>query len=52
VLVAHEDELDERFAVFFPQLQGFVGEWIENARSGPTGLGLASRASGGTYPKV
>jgi acyl carrier protein phosphodiesterase len=29
VLVAHEDELDERFAVFFPQLQQFVGEWVE-----------------------
>ena len=28
VLVAHEDELQRRFEAFFPQLQGFVGEWI------------------------
>ncbi|MEO6800133.1 MAG: ACP phosphodiesterase [Rhodanobacter sp.] len=29
VLVAHEDELQRRFEAFFPQLQGFVGEWTE-----------------------
>ncbi|WP_426701253.1 ACP phosphodiesterase [Rhodanobacter sp. Col0626] len=29
VLVARETELQERFEAFFPELQGFVREWIE-----------------------
>lgn len=29
VLVAHEEELQQCFDVFFPQLQGFVEEWLE-----------------------
>ncbi|MGN6706222.1 MAG: ACP phosphodiesterase [Rhodanobacter sp.] len=29
VLVAREEELQRRFEVFFPELRGFVREWIE-----------------------
>ena len=28
VLVEHEGELQRRFEAFFPQLQGFVGDWM------------------------
>ena len=51
VLLAHEGELDERFAVFFPQLQGFVVEWIEKSQVDPGALGLAAFASGRSGPK-
>lgn len=46
VLLAHEDELDRRFELFFPQLRGFVAAWIEKAQIGPGGLDVASPASG------
>ena len=46
VLLAREDELQRRFEVFFPQLQGFVAEWVGKAQMDPTGLDVASPASG------
>ena len=51
VLLAHQDELDGRFEVFFPQLREFVGEWIEKAQIGSGASDLASPASGGSCPK-
>ncbi len=33
VLVAREDELQRRFEVFFPQLQGYVEKWIAQSAS-------------------
>ena len=51
VLLAHGDELQRRFEEFFPQLRGFVEEWIEKAQLGPGTLDVGSRASGGSGPK-
>ena len=51
VLLAHEDELQRRFEVFFPQLRVFVEEWIESAQMGPAGLDVVSRPGGGSCPK-
>ncbi|MEO8779423.1 MAG: ACP phosphodiesterase [Rhodanobacter sp.] len=48
VLLAHGDELQQRFEVFFPQLQRFVQDWVEKARVGPAGSDIASGAGGGS----